>query len=249
MEKRVLLEKRGRSPAQIKELVLDSCRSTSIIGVTDEFCNLEKLSMINVGLTNLKGFPKLPNLKKLELSDNRIPGGLNHVSSNCPKLQSLHLSGNKIDNVEALEPLKELTNLKYLELVNCEVASTENYRDKVFALLSNLKFLDGFDKNEEEADESDAENGETGNGGEKKNSQNEDEEDSELDEDEENLDEEDEESDDVGLSYLQKSQIDEESEGDDYSPEEVVDSDVEIDESEEEGESPRGEKRKHENDD
>lgn len=56
---------------QIKELNLDNCRSTSIEGLTDEFTALEKLSLINVGLTSLKSFPKLASLKKLELSDNR----------------------------------------------------------------------------------------------------------------------------------------------------------------------------------
>lgn len=56
---------------QIKELNLDNCRSTAIEGLTDEFTALEKLSLINVGLTSLKSFPKLPSLKKLELSDNR----------------------------------------------------------------------------------------------------------------------------------------------------------------------------------
>lgn len=56
---------------QITELNLDNCRSTNIDGLTDEFTALESLSLINVGLTSLKGFPKLPNLKKLELSDNR----------------------------------------------------------------------------------------------------------------------------------------------------------------------------------
>lgn len=58
-------------PLQIKELNLDNCRSTSIEGLTDEFTALEKLSLINVGVTSLKSFPKLPSLKKLELSDNR----------------------------------------------------------------------------------------------------------------------------------------------------------------------------------
>lgn len=56
---------------QITELNLDNCRSTNIVGLTDEYTALETLSLINVGLTSLKGFPKLPNLKKLELSDNR----------------------------------------------------------------------------------------------------------------------------------------------------------------------------------
>lgn len=50
---------------QIKELNLDNCRSTYIVGLTDEYVNLEKLSLINVGLTSLKGFPKLPNLKRV----------------------------------------------------------------------------------------------------------------------------------------------------------------------------------------
>lgn len=59
------------STFQITELNLDNCRSTNIVGLTDEFTALESLSLINVGLTSLKGFPKLPNLKKLELSDNR----------------------------------------------------------------------------------------------------------------------------------------------------------------------------------
>ena len=74
------------------------------MGLTEEFSSLESLSLINVGLTSLKGFPKLPNLKKLELSDNRISGGLNLLSGS-PKLTHLNLSGNKIKDIETLEPL------------------------------------------------------------------------------------------------------------------------------------------------
>lgn len=65
---------------QIKELILDNCRSTSIEGLTDEFTALEKLTLINVGLTTLKNFPKLPSLKKLELSDNRYYNKLFFIS-------------------------------------------------------------------------------------------------------------------------------------------------------------------------
>jgi len=53
------------SVLQIKELVLDNCRSTQIVGLTSEFNALESLSLINVGLTSLKGFPKLSSLKKV----------------------------------------------------------------------------------------------------------------------------------------------------------------------------------------
>ncbi|KAJ8311333.1 hypothetical protein KUTeg_010688 [Tegillarca granosa] len=61
---------------EIKDLNLDNCRATQIEGLSDEFQGLESLSLINVGLTMLKNFPCLPNLKKLELSDNRISTGL-----------------------------------------------------------------------------------------------------------------------------------------------------------------------------
>nr|CAD7606136.1 unnamed protein product [Timema genevievae] len=127
---------------QVFDLNLDNCRSTSIVGLTDEFTNLETLSLINVGLTSLKGFPKLPNLKKLELSDNRISGGLNLLQTS-PKLTHLNLSGNKIKDLATLEPLKEFKNLKNLDLFNNEATSIDNYREKVFNLIPSLKYLDG----------------------------------------------------------------------------------------------------------
>ena len=89
---------------QIKDLNLDNARSANIVGLTDEYKNLEVLSLINVGLANLKGFPNLPKLKRLELSDNRISGGLNFLSG-CPNLRTLNLCGNKIADFDALEPL------------------------------------------------------------------------------------------------------------------------------------------------
>lgn len=98
--------------------------------------------MINVGLTTLKGFPKLPNLKKLELSDNRISNGLNYLTTS-PKLQYLNLSGNKIKDLEALKPLEEFKNLAVLDLFNNDATQVENYREKVFKMLPSLSFLDG----------------------------------------------------------------------------------------------------------
>lgn len=37
------------------------------MGLTNEFSALESLSLINVGLTSLKGFPKLSSLKKVDI--------------------------------------------------------------------------------------------------------------------------------------------------------------------------------------
>lgn len=52
---------------QVKELVLDNCRSNEgkIEGLTDEFEELEFLSTINVGLTTVAHLPKLKKLKKV----------------------------------------------------------------------------------------------------------------------------------------------------------------------------------------
>ncbi|XP_072939435.1 acidic leucine-rich nuclear phosphoprotein 32 family member A isoform X1 [Epargyreus clarus] len=162
MEKRVVLELRGKNPSQIKELNLDNCRSTNIVGLTDEYVNLEILSLNNVGLTSLKGFPTLPKLRKLELSDNRISNGLNLLKG-CKKLTHLNLSGNKIKDLATLEPLEEFENLKNLDLFNNDVTLIEDYRSKVFALHPSLKFLDGFDKDDLEAEDSDDEEEVNGN--------------------------------------------------------------------------------------
>ncbi|KAH8300355.1 hypothetical protein KR044_013357, partial [Drosophila immigrans] len=150
MEKRIELERRARKASQITELNLDNCRSTSIVGLTDEYTALESLSLINVGLTTLKGFPKLPNLKKLELSDNRISTGLNYLTTS-PRLQYLNLSGNKIKDLETLKPLVEFKNLAVLDLFNNDATQVDNYRDKIFKMLPSLSFLDGFDANDVEA--------------------------------------------------------------------------------------------------
>ncbi|XP_035721885.1 acidic leucine-rich nuclear phosphoprotein 32 family member A-like isoform X3 [Vespa mandarinia] len=230
----------------IKELVLDNCRSTYIDGLTDEFVALEVLSLINVGLTSLKGFPKLPNLKKLELSDNRISGGINllHMS---PKIDYLNLSGNKIKDIDTLQPLKEFKNLKYLDLFNNEVTNVDNYREKVFSLVPNLRYLDGFDRDDCEAEDSedDEVNGNEDGDGEVN------EEDSEEGSDEESgyipgdlasvykYTYEDDDSDEE--DYMGEE---EEEEDDDY---DIVEVEVEEEEEEEEEASPaRGKKRKHE---
>lgn len=160
MEKRIELERRGQPPESIRELNLDNCRSTCVVGLTEDFVNLENLSMINVGLTSLTKFPKLPNLRKLELSDNRISKGLEHLLGS-PKLTYLSLSGNKIKELEALQPLQKLENLKCLDLFNCEIQTdrsntpeeTKSYRDEIFNLIPSLKYLDGSDRNGSEADD------------------------------------------------------------------------------------------------
>ncbi|XP_042307664.1 acidic leucine-rich nuclear phosphoprotein 32 family member B isoform X1 [Sceloporus undulatus] len=159
MKKRIHLELRNRTPPDVQELVLDNCRSNEgkIEGLSGEFVNLEFLSLINVGLTSVLNLPKLPKLKKLELSDNRISGGLDVLAEKLPNLTHLNLSGNKLKDIGTLEPLKKLDSLKSLDLFNCEVTNLNDYRESVFKLLPQLTYLDGYDQEDKEASDSDAE--------------------------------------------------------------------------------------------
>uniref|UniRef100_A0A3B5MQY8 Acidic leucine-rich nuclear phosphoprotein 32 family member n=1 Tax=Xiphophorus couchianus TaxID=32473 RepID=A0A3B5MQY8_9TELE len=107
MKKRITLELRNRSPAEIVELVVDNSRSADgeVEGLTDEFTELEFLSVVNVGLSSLAKLPSLPKLRKLELSDNNLSGSLETLAQKCPNLTYLNLSGNKIKELSTLEAL------------------------------------------------------------------------------------------------------------------------------------------------
>lgn len=78
----------------------------------------------------------------MELSDNRISSSLN-LLSDSPKLSKLNLSGNRIKDLDTLQPLKEFKNLRCLDLFNNQVTNVDNYREKVFSLIPTLVYLDG----------------------------------------------------------------------------------------------------------
>lgn len=54
-------------PVQVKELVLDNCRSEDgkVVGLSSDFENLELLSMININLLSVSNLPKLNKLRKV----------------------------------------------------------------------------------------------------------------------------------------------------------------------------------------
>ncbi|XP_023999576.1 acidic leucine-rich nuclear phosphoprotein 32 family member B [Salvelinus sp. IW2-2015] len=243
MKKRIHLELRNRTPSDVQELVLDNCRSNEgkMEGITEEFENLELLSLINVGLINVSNIPKLGKLKKLELSDNRISGGLEVLAERLVNLTHLNLSGNKFKDISTLEPLKKLPILKSLDLFNCEVTNLGDYRESIFKLLPQLTYLDGYDIEDCEASDSDGE----GDGVEDEDDEEGEEGESEEEEDEEEDDEEvvAEEDDDSGESG-EEGEVNGDVDDDDE------DDDDEDDEEDEEDDSPvKGEKRKREPED
>ncbi|CAL8354663.1 unnamed protein product [Arctogadus glacialis] len=232
MKKRISMELGDRDPTEVLELDVHSCRSADgeVEGLTDEYKELEFLSMVSVGLSSLAKLPPLPKLHKLEVNNNVISGGLDVLVAKCPSLSYLNLCGNKIKDFAALEALRNLKSLQRLELIGCEVTTLDDYRASVFDLLPQIVYLDGYDPEDNEAPDSEEEDdddeaGPTGDG------------DGDDDEDE---DEEGSDGDDVGLSYLMKDGIQDEEDDDDY---------VEEDDDDEDGAAaaagvPAGEKRK-----
>ncbi|XP_037660958.1 acidic leucine-rich nuclear phosphoprotein 32 family member E isoform X5 [Choloepus didactylus] len=114
MKKRINLELRNRAPEEVTELVLDNCHCVNgeIEGLNDTFKELEFLSMANVELSSLARLPSLNKLRKLELSDNIISGGLEVLAEKCPNLTYLNLSGNKIKDLSTVEALMEMKMMK-----------------------------------------------------------------------------------------------------------------------------------------
>ncbi|KAG8560046.1 hypothetical protein GDO81_014756 [Engystomops pustulosus] len=248
MKKRITLELRNRSPTEVTELVLDNCRSSDgeIEGLNDTFKELEFLSMANVELSSLAKLPQLTKLRKLELSDNSIAGGLDVLAERCPNLTYLNLSGNKIKDLSTVEILTNLKNLKSLDLFNCEITNLEDYRDNIFRKLPQITYLDGFDQedneapdseeeDDEECEEYEDEDDEAGPPGEYEDDDDEEEGESDLGEEEE----------DVGLSYLMKEEIHDEEDDDDY----VEDGGEGEEDDDEEEAVVQGEKRKRDAED
>ncbi|XP_058645140.1 acidic leucine-rich nuclear phosphoprotein 32 family member B isoform X2 [Onychostoma macrolepis] len=252
MKKRIHLELRNRTPSDVRELVLDNCRSNEgkIEGLTAEFVNLEFLSLINVGLLSVSNLPKLGKLKKLELSDNRISGGLDVLAEKLPNLTHLNLSGNKLKDISTLEPLKKLDHLKSLDLFNCEVTNLNDYRESVFKLLPQLTYLDGYDMDDREASDSD---GEADGDGVDDDDDEEGEEEEDEDGEEEEFDEE--EDDDDDEDEVEGEEDDEDGSGEDEEEDFGQDGEVEDDEDDDddddddEEQGGKGEKRKREADD
>lgn len=238
MKKKINMELKNRAPEEVTELVLDNCLCVNgeIEGLNDTFKELEFLSMANVELSSLARLPSLNKLRKLELSDNIISGGLEVLAEKCPNLTYLNLSGNKIKDLSTVEALQNLKNLKSLDLFNCEITNLEDYRESIFELLQQITYLDGFDQEDNEAPDSEEEDDDEDG--------DEDEEDEEEDEagpPEGYEDEEDEDEDEAGSEVGEGEEEDEEDD-DDY-----VDEGEEEEEEEEEG--PRGEKRKRDAED
>ncbi|KAG8185633.1 hypothetical protein JTE90_026092 [Oedothorax gibbosus] len=141
--------KQSSDPQTLTDLNLDNT-SPFKLQLLQDFSNITSLSLRNIGLTSLKGFPKLPHLQKLDLNVNKLTSALFFLVG-APKLTHLNLSNNNIKEPVALKALGKLKHLVCVHLVNCEVTKVEQYRRRVFKFLKVLTELDGKMKTEDDA--------------------------------------------------------------------------------------------------
>jgi len=216
MEQAILDACEGIPLNEVESLTLDSkCKSASFVGL--EGCvQLQDLSANNCGIVNFEGFPALPSLTKLELSDNRISGGLSALAG-LTSLTELTLAGNSIADVKELAAIKHLP-LTVLDLAGCPCSEdSQEYRDEVFDMFPSLQALDGKDREGEEldlgSDDEEDEDDEDEDEEEEEDDEEEEDEDDDDDEDEDDLDEDDD--DPVEISDDEEEEEEEEEESDD----------------------------------
>ncbi|CAG8462057.1 7696_t:CDS:2 [Diversispora eburnea] len=150
---------RFEDPLEPVELYLDGKKVISIANITsdsndqkdftplNELISLRTLSLNCTHLNLLEGFPTLPKLRRLVLSDNIISGGLEALANaKLENLNHLDLSNNKISEVVVLEPLRDLPSLKHLSLMECPITKIPNYREDVFKIIPQLDSLDDQDR-------------------------------------------------------------------------------------------------------
>jgi Leucine-rich repeat (LRR) protein len=92
----------------------------------EKFTKVDNMIMLGCGLTSLENFPDLPELKRLELSENEFKGSdLVHLQK-LKGLICLNLNGNKIDTMAELAHLKDLP-LTTLEVTGNPVSELEDF--------------------------------------------------------------------------------------------------------------------------
>jgi hypothetical protein len=146
-------------PTEFNQLMFDDQKLSRELTADDkkyleEFVNVELLSFTNTELKALTNLPDLPDLKRIELSQNDLSGAeLKHLLK-YDQLHTIKYADNKVATFEEVEAIKALT-ICNLSLEGNPVAEKEGYREKMFEIFADLEVLDGLDKDGNEVDSMD----------------------------------------------------------------------------------------------
>lgn len=110
------------------------------LGATEN--QFDCIDLSDNAIVKLEGFPKLPRLKQLLLSNNRISKIAKQLEAAIPSLESLILTNNRLANLQDLDPLASCPQLTMLSLLGNPVTMKQHYRLYTISKLKNLKVLD-----------------------------------------------------------------------------------------------------------
>ncbi|KAL4919857.1 leucine-rich repeat-domain-containing protein [Aspergillus aurantiobrunneus] len=93
-------------------------------------------------ISSLGNFPFFPRLRTLLLARNRVRQIQSTIANSVPGLTTLVLTSNNVAELADLEPLRGLTKLTHLVLLENPVTRKENYRLWIIWRIPSIRFLD-----------------------------------------------------------------------------------------------------------
>lgn len=128
----------------VKEFQLD-LRSYKISIIENLSATNDQFSCIDLSdnsISKIDSLPKLTRLRTLMIINNRISSIEKDFAINCPNLENLILTNNKITNIEEIDNLCSCKSIVRLSLVDNLITKIKFYRLYVIYNLPNLRVLD-----------------------------------------------------------------------------------------------------------
>ncbi|XP_058806725.1 probable U2 small nuclear ribonucleoprotein A' isoform X2 [Phymastichus coffea] len=144
------------NPVRDRELDLRGYKIPTIENLGATLDQFDTIDFSDNDIRKLDGFPLLKRIKTLFFNNNRIvriTDGLEHC---IPNLETLMLTGNMIQELGDIDPLKPLQNLATLCLLQNPISAKPHYRQYLIYKLPQLRLLDFRKIKQKERDETNA---------------------------------------------------------------------------------------------
>jgi len=139
-----LIEGAGQyiNPIRDRELDLRGYKIPVIENLGTTMDQFDCIDFSDNEIRKLDGFPYLQRVKCLLLNNNRIVRIGESLELNLPRLDTLMLTNNSIQELADLEQLTSVKSLTMLSLLHNPVVTRRNYREYVIHKFPNLRVLD-----------------------------------------------------------------------------------------------------------
>lgn len=130
------------NPLKERELILRGNKIPAIENLAVTMDGFDAIDLSDNEVRRLDNFPRMKRLSALFINNNHLVRIGSELGEALPNLQTLMLTGNKLQNLFDLEPLSKLTKLTMLSLLGNPVVRQPHYRLFVISTIPSLKILD-----------------------------------------------------------------------------------------------------------